>query len=209
MCYFDVSQEKMLHVIKEAAKLGFELVVLDDGWFGHRNNSKSSLGDWTVNTEKFPDGLTPLLKCAKENGIQLGIWFEPEMISPDSALMKSHSSWHMQIDGYTPLLGRNQLVLDFTQLEIQDYIINTMSNFLEEYPVSYIKWDMNRHMTDPGAVIIRTHWTASLYNTAHPISFRPLLSQPMYLLSQTTRQDAAFLFTLVPPLRLPRIWAMN
>lgn len=152
MCYFDVSQEKMIRVIKEAAKLGFELVVLDDGWFGHRNNSKSSLGDWTVNTEKFPDGLTPLLKCAKENGIQLGIWFEPEMISPDSALMKSHSGWHMQIDGYTPLLGRNQLVLDFTQLEIQDHIINTMSNFLEEYPVSYIKWDMNRHMTDPGSL---------------------------------------------------------
>lgn len=152
MCYFDVSEEKMMRVITEAAKLGFELVVLDDGWFGHRNNSKSSLGDWTVNTEKFPHGLKPLLKCAQENGIQLGIWFEPEMISPDSALMEAHSDWHMQIDGCTPLLGRNQLVLDFTRQEIQDYVITTISHFIEEYPVAYIKWDMNRHMTDPGSL---------------------------------------------------------
>ncbi len=154
MCYFDVSEEKMLHVIKEAAKLGFELVVLDDGWFGHRNNSKSSLGDWTVNTEKFPHGLTPLMECAKENGIQLGIWFEPEMISPDSALMQAHSDWHMQADGYTPLLGRNQLVLDLTQKEVQDYIIKTVSDFIKKYPVSYIKWDMNRHMTDPDSLYL-------------------------------------------------------
>lgn len=152
MCYFDVSEEKIIHVIKEAAKLGFELVVLDDGWFGHRNNSKSSLGDWTVNAEKFPNGLSPLLQCAKENGIQFGIWFEPEMISPDSVLMKSHNGWHMQMDGYTPLLGRNQLVLDLTQQEVQDYIINTLINFMKEYPISYIKWDMNRHMTDPSSL---------------------------------------------------------
>ena len=100
MCYFDVSEQKMLDVIREAAKLGFELVVLDDGWFGHRNNSKSSLGDWTVNAEKFPNGLAPLLKCAKENNIQFGIWFEPEMISPNSELMKSHKDWYMQMTGY-------------------------------------------------------------------------------------------------------------
>lgn len=127
-------------------------MVLDDGWFGHRNNSKSSLGDWTVNTEKFPHGLKPLFKCAEENGIQLGIWFEPEMVSPDSALMKAHSDWPMQIEGCTPLLGRNQLVLDLTRQEIQDYVINTISHFIEEYPVAYIKWDMNRHMTDPGSL---------------------------------------------------------
>lgn len=152
MCYFDVSEEKMLRVIKEAAALGFELVVLDDGWFGHRNNSKSSLGDWTIHTEKFPNGFAPLFACAKENGIQLGIWFEPEMISPNSALMHSHRDWHMQINGYTPLLGRNQLVLDLTRQEIQDYLIQTISNFIKEYPISYIKWDMNRHMTDPDSL---------------------------------------------------------
>lgn len=152
MCYFDVSEEKMLQVIKKAAKLGFELVVLDDGWFGRRSNSKSSLGDWSVNPEKFPNGLTSLLTCAKENGLQFGIWFEPEMISPDSALMKSHNDWHMQSDGYPPLLGRNQLALDLTQKEVQDYIIKTISGFIKEYPVSYIKWDMNRHMTDPDSL---------------------------------------------------------
>lgn len=78
MCYFDVSEEKILRVIQEAAELGFELVVLDDGWFGFRNNSKSSLGDWSVNPKKFPNGLMPLLEQAKKNGIQFGIWFEPK-----------------------------------------------------------------------------------------------------------------------------------
>ncbi len=154
MCYFDVSEQKMIDVIKQAAKIGFELVVLDDGWFGHRNNSKSSLGDWTVNTEKFPNGLTTLLKCAEENGIQFGIWFEPEMISPNSILMKSHSDWYMQMDGYTPLLSRNQLVLDLTQKEVQNYIIETLSNFIKQYPISYIKWDMNRHITDPNSLYL-------------------------------------------------------
>ena len=154
MCYFDVSEKKMLNVIQEAAKLGFELVVLDDGWFGYRNNSKSSLGDWTVNAEKFPNGLTPLLKCAEENGIQFGIWFEPEMISPNSILMQTHTDWHMQMNDYTPLLGRNQLVLDLTQQQVQNYIIETLSNFIKKYPVSYIKWDMNRHMTDPNSLYL-------------------------------------------------------
>ena len=151
MCYFDVSEEKMLPVIREAAALGFELVVLDDGWFGRRNNSRSSLGDWMVNREKFPNGLTRLLDCARENGIRLGIWFEPEMISPDSDLMRTHPDWAAKFPGVSPLLGRNQLVLDVPRRVIQDYVLDTLSGFLRAYPVSYIKWDMNRHMTDPGS----------------------------------------------------------
>lgn len=154
MCYFDVSEEKLLRVIQEAAALGFELVVLDDGWFGHRNNSKSSLGDWFVNREKFPNGLTPLLDCARENSIQFGIWFEPEMISPDSELIRTHPDWAAQFPDVPPLLGRSQLVLDLTRQEIQDYVLETLSDFLKTYPVSYIKWDMNRHMTDPGSVAL-------------------------------------------------------
>ena len=124
---------------------------MDDGWFGRRNNSRSSLGDWMVNREKFPNGLTRLLDCARENGIRLGIWFEPEMISPDSDLMRTHPDWAAKFPGVSPLLGRNQLVLDLTRREIQDYVLDTLSGFLRAYPVSYIKWDMNRHMTDPGS----------------------------------------------------------
>ncbi len=164
MCYFDVSEEKMLQVIQKAANLGFELVVLDDGWFGRRNNSKSSLGDWEVNTEKFPDGLTPLLECARKNNMQFGIWFEPEMISPDSRLMRAHPDWHAQIPGYTPLPGRNQLVLDLTRLEIQDYVLETLSNFLRLYPVSYVKWDMNRHITDPGSLTLPSDRTGEFFH---------------------------------------------
>jgi len=164
MCYFDVSEEKMLQVIQKAANLGFELVVLDDGWFGRRNNSKSSLGDWEVNTEKFPDGLTPFLECARKNNMQFGIWFEPEMISPDSRLMRAHPDWHAQIPGYTPLPGRNQLVLDLTRLEIQDYVLETLSSFLRLYPVSYVKWDMNRHITDPGSLTLPHDRTGEFFH---------------------------------------------
>lgn len=164
MCYFDVSEEKMLQVIQKAANLGFELVVLDDGWFGRRNSSKSSLGDWEVNTEKFPNGLTPLLECARKNEIQFGVWFEPEMISPDSKLMQAHPDWHAQIPGYTPLLGRNQLVLDLTRPEIQDYVLETLSGFLRLYPVSYVKWDMNRHITDPGSLSLAQDRTGEFFH---------------------------------------------
>lgn len=164
MCYFDVSEEKLLPVIREAAALGFELVVLDDGWFGHRNNSKSSLGDWTVNREKFPNGLTPLLDCARENGIQLGIWFESEMISPDSDLMRAHPDWAARFPDDAPLLGRNQLVLDLTRREVQDYVLDTLSGFLRTYPVSYVKWDMNRHMTDPGSASLPPDRTGEFFH---------------------------------------------
>ncbi len=164
MCYFDVSEEKLLPVIREAAALGFELVVLDDGWFGHRNNSKSSLGDWTVNREKFPNGLTPLLDCARENGIQLGIWFEPEMLSPDSDLMRAHPDWAARFPDDAPLLGRNQLVLDLTRREVQDYVLDTLSGFLRTYPVSYVKWDMNRHMTDPGSASLPPDRTGEFFH---------------------------------------------
>ncbi len=164
MCYFDVSEEKLLRVIREAASLGFELVVLDDGWFGHRNNSKSSLGDWFINHEKFPNGLTPLLDCAKENGIQFGIWFEPEMISPDSELMRTHPDWAARFPGISPLLGRNQLVLDLTRQEVQNYVLETLSGFLKTYPVSYVKWDMNRHMTDPGSAALPPDQTGEFFH---------------------------------------------
>ncbi|MBD5560313.1 MAG: alpha-galactosidase [Clostridia bacterium] len=164
MAYFDVSEEKMLPVIREAADLGFELVVLDDGWFGRRNDSKSSLGDWTVNEEKFPGGLESLLGEASEQGIQFGIWFEPEMISPDSDLMRAHPDWAAAYPGAEPLLSRSQLVLDLTRRDVQDYVQDTLSHFLETYPVSYIKWDMNRHMTDAGSALLAPDQTGEFFH---------------------------------------------
>lgn len=154
MSYFDVCEEKMLEVIRQAAELGFELVVPDGGWFGSRNDSKSSLGDWSVNEEKFPHGLAPLTDCAREQDIGFGIWFEPEVISPDSGLMRAHAEWAAAYPGVGPLLGRHQLVLDLTRKDVQDYLIRTLSSFLETYPVSYVKWDMNRYVTDAGSLLL-------------------------------------------------------
>lgn len=151
MCYFDISEEKMIDIITNASELGFELVVLDDGWFGKRNNSRTSLGDWTVNREKFPNGLQPLISHAKKNNIEFGIWFEPEMISPNSQLIKEHPDWVVHVPNYETMLGRHQLVLDLTQKDVQDYIIDIFNSYLENYSISYIKWDMNRHITEPGS----------------------------------------------------------
>lgn len=154
MCYFDVSEERLLQVIDEAADLGFELVVLDDGWFGERDDSRSSLGDWTVNPRKFPRGLAPLIDAARERGMGFGIWLEPEMVSPRSDLFRIHPDWAVRIPGYEPRLSRHQLVLDLTRDDVRNHVIGKLTDLLEANPVSYVKWDMNRHITDPGSPTI-------------------------------------------------------
>ncbi|SDQ02627.1 alpha-galactosidase [Carnobacterium viridans] len=149
MTYFNVSERLLLEMIDSASSLGFETVVLDDGWFGKRNSSKTSLGDWTIDEEKFPNGIKPLVDYAKEKKIGFGIWFEPEMISPNTDLIAQHPDWVMKSKSYEPILGRNQLFLDLTNKEVQDFIIKTLSDTITSLGVNYIKWDMNRHMTDP------------------------------------------------------------
>ncbi|MGM0341291.1 alpha-galactosidase [Candidatus Enterococcus murrayae] len=149
MTYYDVNHKRIIDLIDAAADLGFETVALDDGWYGKRNSSKTSLGDWTVDTDKFPDGLKPLVDYAKEKNIGFGIWFEPEMISPKTELLQKHPDWVMRSKNYEPLLGRNQYVLDLTNPEVQHFIIETVAKTIMELGVSYVKWDMNRHMTDP------------------------------------------------------------
>jgi|AKZA01.1.fsa_nt_gi Alpha-galactosidase len=151
MCYFDLSEERIKKIIDKAAILGFELFVIDDGWHGNRNNSSTSLGDWTVSKQKFPNGLEPIAEYAKEKNIELGLWFEPEMFTPDSALKKEHPDWCVQVPDYPNTLGRSQHVLDFSLEEVQNFIISTIKSFLIKYPISYIKWDMNRHITEPGS----------------------------------------------------------
>lgn len=146
--YFDFNYEKLFPIIDEAAKLGIDTFVLDDGWFGKRNWDDSSLGDWFVNTEKLPKGLTPIIAHCKEKGLKFGLWFEPEMISENSELYRLHPDWAIGKQGQTPCRGRNQLVLDFSRREVVDYVFGVMSKILSENEISYVKWDMNRSMSD-------------------------------------------------------------
>ncbi|NWQ42443.1 alpha-galactosidase [Bacillus sp. EB106-08-02-XG196] len=147
--YFDFNEEKLVKIAKSASELGIEMLVLDDGWFGKRNDDTSSLGDWHVDFNKLPNGLESLAKKINDVGIKFGLWFEPEMISPNSELFKEHPDWAVGMPDQYRTLGRNQLVLDFSRPEIVDYFYEKMSGIIKQTNLSYIKWDMNRNITEP------------------------------------------------------------
>lgn len=146
--YFDFNNEKLFPIIDEAAKLGVDTFVLDDGWFGKRDGDNSGLGDWFVNENKLKGGLKSVIDRCKKNGLKFGLWFEPEMVSEDSDLYRAHPEWAIKKAGVTPSRSRNQLVLDFTKKEVVDYIFNAISNVLKENDISYVKWDKNRDITE-------------------------------------------------------------
>ncbi len=146
--YFDFDEGKLLRIAKDAAKAGIELFVLDDGWFGKRNDDKAGLGDWTVNTKKLPDGLKGLADKINGLGMSFGLWVEPEMVNEDSDLFRAHPEWAVRIPNRPHSLGRNQMILDFTRKDVQDYIIDAMSKVFSSANISYIKWDMNRVFSD-------------------------------------------------------------
>lgn len=148
--YFDVNAKDQMALAEKAAKLGVELFVVDDGWFGQRNHDRAGLGDWTVNPDKFPNGLNELIDKVRGLGMDFGIWVEPEAVNPDSELYRSHPDWvyHFPTRARTEL--RNQLVLNITNPEVKDYIIAFMTDLLSNHPVTFIKWDMNRTITEPG-----------------------------------------------------------
>ncbi|MDH2475056.1 alpha-galactosidase [Clostridium perfringens] len=150
--YFDFNEVKIKEIAKEASKLGMELFVLDDGWFGNRNDDKSFLGDWFVNEEKLKGGLSKLAKDINNMGLKFGLWFEPEMISPISKLYEKHPNWCIHIPGRTRSQARSQLILDLSMKEVCDYIIESISKILESSNISYVKWDMNRNMTEVGSL---------------------------------------------------------
>ncbi|WP_027408518.1 alpha-galactosidase [Anoxybacteroides tepidamans] len=152
--YFRFNEEKILQLAKAAAELGIELFVLDDGWFGKRDNDKSSLGDWFVDRRKLPHGLKGLAQHINSMGMQFGLWVEPEMISVDSELYRKHPDWCLHVPNRPRSEGRNQLVLDYSRQDVCDYIIETISNVLKSAPISYVKWDMNRHMTEVGSAAL-------------------------------------------------------
>lgn len=152
--YFKFDSDKLLKLAREGKELGIELFVLDDGWFGKRNNAKTSLGDWYVNKQKLPGGLKKLAEQINQLGMKFGLWFEPEMVSMESDLYRNHPDWCIQVPNRPKSLGRNQLVLDLTRAEVCEYIIESVSNVLLSAPISYVKWDMNRHMTEVGSLAL-------------------------------------------------------
>lgn len=146
--YFDFNEEKILKIAEQAASLGVDMLVLDDGWFGKRNDDCSGLGDWFVNEEKLNGGLGNLTKKIKSLGMKFGLWFEPEMVSEDSDLYRSHPDWAIKIPSRNPVRSRYQLVLDMTNPEVRDYLFGAISDILKNADISYIKWDMNRSICD-------------------------------------------------------------
>lgn len=150
--YFDFNLEKLLQIARVAKSAGIEMLVMDDGWFGYRSSDNSSLGDWTVNEEKLPGGMKALADAVNEIGLELGVWFEPEMVCPDSELYRAHPDWALAIPGRKASECRSQFVLDLTRPEIVDYVAESVAKVLRSANIRYVKWDMNRPLTDLGSL---------------------------------------------------------
>lgn len=155
--YFDFDAEKLLHFADTALACGLDMLVLDDGWFGHREDDTSSLGDWFANEEKIPEGMEWLGEEIQKRNLKFGIWFEPEMISPDSELYRKHPEWAVQIPGRPGTLSRNQYVLDMTRQEVRTYLFRCMADVIHEADISYVKWDMNRQITEAYTPTLPAH----------------------------------------------------
>lgn len=149
--YFDFDTDKLIAIAKEAKAHGIEMLVMDDGWFGYRNDDNTSLGDWQVNEDKITGGLKYLVDSVNEIGLKFGIWFEPEMISPDSNLYREHPEWAIAIADREPCRSRNQYVLDLSRPEVVDYVYECVAKILRSANIEYVKWDMNRQLTDIGS----------------------------------------------------------
>ncbi len=162
--YFDFDTEKLLGIAREAHERGIEMLVMDDGWFGKRSNDESSLGDWQVNEEKLKGGLPHLVQEVNRIGMKFGIWFEPEMISPDSDLYRSHPDWALGVKDRTRTMSRCQYVLDLTRKDVCDYVYDSVAKILHSANIEYVKWDMNRQLTDAGSVILGAEHSGELFH---------------------------------------------
>lgn len=149
--YFDFNEEKILKIAEKAKSAGIDLMVLDDGWFGKRNSDNCSLGDWIEDKNKLPDGMGSLAKKVNDMGMKFGLWFEPEMVSEDSDLYRAHPDWHIHVSGRPCSLGRHQMVLDLSRKDVCDYIVSAVSSMLKKANISYVKWDMNRYISEFGS----------------------------------------------------------
>ena len=153
-CYFNIDAEKLVTFAKEAKTVGIDMLVMDDGWFGERNNDRAGLGDWYENSAKFPDGLASFVNKIKAEGVNFGIWIEPEMVNPDSELYRKHPDWVLRTQGREPLLSRNQLVLDMSNPDVLDYLMARFDETFADLPIDYFKWDMNRHLSGVGSTYL-------------------------------------------------------
>ncbi|MEL6566920.1 MAG: alpha-galactosidase [Pseudomonadota bacterium] len=149
--YFDHDRKTLFDLAEKAAWVGAERFVLDDGWFGGRRNDKAGLGDWWPSPDAYPDGLGPLVDHVTGLGMEFGLWFEPEMVNPDSDLYRAHPDWILHAEGVEQVPFRNQFVLDLTRKEVSDYLFDCMDKLLSDHAISYIKWDMNRDVHHPGS----------------------------------------------------------
>ncbi len=152
--YFDFDDDKLFNIAKWAKETGIEMLVMDDGWFGKRNDDTCALGDWEVNENKLRGGIGSLVSRIKGLGLKFGIWYEPEMISPDSDLFRAHPDWHIHVPTRESSVGRHQYVIDMTRRDVRDYIFNKMSEVLANNDIDYVKWDFNRNITEAGSAIL-------------------------------------------------------
>lgn len=149
--YFDFNEDKIVEIAERASKVGIDTMVLDDGWFSSRISDDNGLGDWYENRDRLPNGLEGLAKRINALGMRFGLWFEPEMVNPGTELFKNHPDWIIHTKGRKPSLGRHQYTLDYSRDDVCDYIIDTLSGILSRANIEYVKWDMNRCMSEPGS----------------------------------------------------------
>lgn len=162
--FMDFDDVKLVEIAKAAKKMGVDLLVMDDGWFGKRDDDNSGLGDWFVNENKIKCGLHKLVEQINDLGMKFGIWFEPEMISEDSDLYRAHPEWTMQIPGRHAVRSRNQMVLDLTRKDVQDYLIERVNAILDDANIYYVKWDINRSLADIWSNQLPAHKQGEVYH---------------------------------------------
>lgn len=146
--YFDFNNERLMAIVDGAKGSGIDTFVLDDGWFGARNSDRAGLGDWVVNCDKLKGGLKTIIDYTHQSGLKFGLWFEPEMVNPDSDLYRAHPEWAIHCPGHEPVLARKQLVLDLTRADVRDYVVEAVSAILRDHEIDYVKWDFNRNITE-------------------------------------------------------------
>lgn len=194
--YFNFNTEKLLQIAKQASELGIEMLVMDDGWFGKRNDDNTSLGDWNVNEEKINGGLKYLVDEVNKLGMKFGIWFEPEMISPDSDLYRAHPDWAIAIPGRTPGRARNQFVLDLTRREVLEHTYESIAKVLRSANIEYVKWDMNRPLSDIGSAELPADRQGELFHRyvlgVYELQERMMAEFPHLLLENCSGGGARF-----------------